>query len=159
MLGGLCLAVAGSLTGAFLPAPPTVLTVKSAPTPLVEVGPLVPATIPTQAASEVLQDASVSQAEATAETRAPQNAQIRKKHAAARPAKALPRQPIDLNRATAVQLQQLPGVGPKMALRILELRKQLGGRFQTVEQLLDVKGIGEKKMEKLRPYVRVSGAG
>ncbi len=61
---------------------------------------------------------------------------------------------INLNTATAEQLQRLPGVGPAMAERLLEFRKENHG-FQSVEDLLQVSGIGEKKFEKMRPFVRV----
>lgn len=64
----------------------------------------------------------------------------------------VPRQPINLNRAGAAQLESLPGVGPALARRIIEYRAQNGG-FRTVDDLDDVKGIGEKKLEKLRPFV------
>lgn len=63
--------------------------------------------------------------------------------------------PIDLNRATSVELEQLPGIGPAMAARILEYRAE-NGRFSSVEELDDVRGIGPKKLEKLRPLVRVN---
>lgn len=61
---------------------------------------------------------------------------------------------LDLNRATAAELQQLPGVGPVLAKRVLDHRKRHGG-FASVDDLLDVKGIGRKKMARLRPLVMV----
>ena len=61
---------------------------------------------------------------------------------------------VNLNTANAAQLQTLPGVGPAYAQRIIEYRQQLDG-FTAVEQLLDVKGIGPKTLEKLRPYVYI----
>jgi competence protein ComEA len=67
---------------------------------------------------------------------------------------AAPRFPIDLNRASAEELEQLPGIGPVLAARIVELRRQRG-RFQSVEELLDVRGIGPKRLEQIRPYVVV----
>jgi competence protein ComEA len=65
-----------------------------------------------------------------------------------------PKSPIDLNRATSEQLQQLPGVGPATASRILQYRKENQG-FATVDDLDNVRGIGTKTMEKLRPFVIV----
>ncbi len=62
--------------------------------------------------------------------------------------------PVNLNTATAEQLDALPGVGPATAQAILEYRKE-HGRFRTVDELLDVRGIGEAKLAALRPKVRV----
>ncbi|WP_245642871.1 helix-hairpin-helix domain-containing protein [Piscicoccus intestinalis] len=64
------------------------------------------------------------------------------------------RQPLDLNSADAAALEALPGVGPVMAERIIAWR-QANGRFGSVEELTEVQGIGEKTLERLRPYVRV----
>lgn len=61
---------------------------------------------------------------------------------------------VDLNSATADQLDSLPGVGPVTAQRILDHRAKIG-RFTSVDQLLDVPGIGERTLEKIRPGVTV----
>ncbi|AKT52748.1 hypothetical protein ADJ73_10260 [Arsenicicoccus sp. oral taxon 190] len=61
--------------------------------------------------------------------------------------------PVDLNRATAEQLDALPGVGPAIAARILEWRAQ-HGRFSSVDELGEVQGIGPKMLERLRALVR-----
>lgn len=63
-------------------------------------------------------------------------------------------QAIDLNKADLQQLQSLPGIGAAIAQRILDFRKA-NGPFERVEELLKVRGIGEKSLEKLRPYLRV----
>lgn len=56
---------------------------------------------------------------------------------------------VDLNRATAGELEALPGVGPVLAERIV-LHRELHGPFVTVEDLLDVSGIGEAKLAQIR---------
>ena len=61
---------------------------------------------------------------------------------------------IDLNTATSVQLQELPGVGEKTADAIVKYRKD-NGSFNSVDELQNVKGIGEKKLEKIRSHVKV----
>lgn len=61
---------------------------------------------------------------------------------------------ISLNRADATALQDLPGVGPVLAERIVAYR-EANGPFQTVEDLLDVPGIGEAKLAALRDLVFV----
>ena len=62
---------------------------------------------------------------------------------------------IDLNTATSEQLTELPGVGEKVAARIVAYRKKNGG-FQKAEELMNVKGIGEKTFLRIRPFVEVS---
>jgi competence ComEA-like helix-hairpin-helix protein len=66
-----------------------------------------------------------------------------------------PAKPIDLNAATIKELQELPGVGPVTAQRIIEAR-QKSGRFRRVEDLLAIRGISTKRLDALRPYVTVS---
>ncbi len=63
---------------------------------------------------------------------------------------------VNVNTASAEQLQLLPGVGPALASRIVDHRKQ-NGAFKTVEDLLLVRGIGEASLERLKPYVAISG--
>lgn len=62
--------------------------------------------------------------------------------------------PVDLNTATAEQLEALPGVGPATSRAILTYRAN-HGRFRSVTELLEVPGIGPAKLEALRPLVRV----
>jgi competence ComEA-like helix-hairpin-helix protein len=71
--------------------------------------------------------------------------------------KALPKRPIDLNVATIKELEELPGVGPVTAQRIIDAR-QKSGRFRRVEDLLAIRGISTKRLEALRPYVTVSSS-
>lgn len=63
---------------------------------------------------------------------------------------------VNVNTATAEQLQLLPGIGDARARAVIEARKRRGG-FEQVEDLLEVKGIGEASLEQLRPYVTVEG--
>ncbi|MFI0482018.1 helix-hairpin-helix domain-containing protein [Actinomadura sp. 9N215] len=69
-------------------------------------------------------------------------------------ASSAPGTPLDLNAATADQLDALPGVGPVLAQRIVDYRTQHGG-FRSVEQLQDVSGIGARRFADLKPMVRV----
>jgi len=62
--------------------------------------------------------------------------------------------PIDINTAKVADLVKLPGIGEALAKRIVEFRQQ-HGPFKRVEDLMKVKGIGEKSFEKLRPSIVV----
>ena len=70
-------------------------------------------------------------------------------------AQSAPSAPVDINKATVDELTTLPGIGATMARRIVAFREE-HGPFRRVEDLLKVKGIGEKSFEKLRPHVKVS---
>jgi competence protein ComEA len=65
-----------------------------------------------------------------------------------------PAGPLDLNAATLDQLDELPGVGPTTAQAIIDERERRGG-FGSVDELLDVRGIGPAKLEQLRDLVTV----
>jgi competence protein ComEA len=62
--------------------------------------------------------------------------------------------PVNLNTATAADLQALPGVGAATARLIIEHRDKNGG-FKKIEELMNIKGIGEKSFLKLKPLVTV----
>ena len=61
---------------------------------------------------------------------------------------------IDVNRASLHELVKLPGIGPVLARRIVEKRREIGG-FKRLEDLLKVKGVGKKKLEVLRRWLYV----
>ncbi len=56
---------------------------------------------------------------------------------------------VNLNSATAEQLQSLPGIGPVIAKSIIEYRTKVG-KFNRIEEIINVKGIGEKKFQKIK---------
>lgn len=62
---------------------------------------------------------------------------------------------VDLNQASLSDLEALPGIGPKLAQRVIEFRNERGP-FRNVEDLREVKGIGRKKFDRLRPHVLVT---
>jgi competence protein ComEA len=62
--------------------------------------------------------------------------------------------PVNLNTATAAELEALPGVGAATAKLILDHRQKNGG-FKKIEELMTIKGIGEKSFLKLKPLVTV----
>ena len=65
-------------------------------------------------------------------------------------------QPIDVNTATAAQLETLPGIGPVLAQRIIDYRTE-NGPFRTAGDLMNVSGIGEKKLEAILDLITVGG--
>ena len=67
-----------------------------------------------------------------------------------------PKAKLDLNRATAADFERLPGIGPVLAKTVWEDRESRGP-FRTVEDLKRVKGIGAKRLERMRPLVMVQG--
>jgi len=65
--------------------------------------------------------------------------------------------PLDLNTATVEQLDELPGIGPTTAKAIVRFREK-SGPFRRVEDLLAIRGITKKKLDKIRPLVTVKQA-
>jgi competence protein ComEA len=63
---------------------------------------------------------------------------------------------VNVNTASAEELQLLPGVGEARARAIVDARRKRGG-FRRVEELVEVKGIGDALLERLRPFLAVSG--
>ena len=68
-----------------------------------------------------------------------------------------PPAPVNLNTATSEELQQVPGIGPVTADKILQMRKSYGA-FKSVDHLRAVRGIGPKRLEKMRKYLTVGKA-
>src|SRR5713226_8342096 len=65
-----------------------------------------------------------------------------------------PAQPVNINTATAKELQLVPGIGPSTAEKILQMRKSYG-LFKSVDDLLAIRGIGKKRLDKMRKYLTV----
>jgi competence protein ComEA len=63
---------------------------------------------------------------------------------------------VNLNTANAEQLQMLPGVGEKKAAAIIEVRSAKGG-FKAIEEIVEVKGVGDALLERLKPHLTLSG--
>ncbi len=63
--------------------------------------------------------------------------------------KATATEKVNLNTATLEQLQTLPGIGPAVAKRILDHRTKVG-KFNKIEEILNVKGIGEKRFQRMK---------
>ena len=61
---------------------------------------------------------------------------------------------VNLNEADATELETLPGVGPATAQAIIDYRSE-HGRFRSVDDLLNVRGIGPAKLEQIKPHARV----
>jgi competence protein ComEA len=96
--------------------------------------------------------AAPSERSAAAHKQAPGRSSRRRSQAA-----QSPKWPLSLNRATAEQLDALPGIGPVYAARIIAYRKQLqrerGHGFESVDELLNVPGIGPKRLAAVRDLV------
>jgi competence ComEA-like helix-hairpin-helix protein len=65
-----------------------------------------------------------------------------------------PPAPVNLNTATSEELQLVPGIGPVTADKILQMRKSYGA-FKSVDDLTAIRGIGPKRLEKMRKYLTV----
>jgi comEA protein len=66
----------------------------------------------------------------------------------------VPTEKINLNSATSEQLQAIPGIGPATAKAILEYRTKVG-KFNKIDEIINVKGIGEKKFQKIKDRLTV----
>ena len=61
---------------------------------------------------------------------------------------------VNINTATQTELESLPGIGPSLALKIINYRKE-NGKFSSVEEIKNVSGIGESKFEELKKYINI----
>jgi competence protein ComEA len=90
---------------------------------------------------------------ATEAPAAPAQAPVALPTARPAPARGTPAHALDLNTASAAELDALPGIGPVLAARIVEHRLRQGP-FRSVDELLGVPGIGPRLLERLRPWLR-----
>lgn len=65
---------------------------------------------------------------------------------------------VDLNQSSVEELQALPGIGPVLAERIRRYRREKGN-FASIEEITNVRGIGAKRLARLRPYIAVRRQG
>lgn len=65
-----------------------------------------------------------------------------------------PAKPVNINKATSEELQQVPGIGPATGQKILQLRKSYGP-LKSLDDLLAIRGLGEKRRDKMRKYLTV----
>jgi competence protein ComEA len=81
---------------------------------------------------------------------------MERKHESAASAekKKPPPKPVNINTANAEELQQVPGIGPATAQKILQMRKSYGP-FKSVGDLLAIRGLGQKRLDKMRKYLTV----
>lgn len=68
--------------------------------------------------------------------------------------KMLPSHPLDLNVASIGDLEHLPGIGPRTAKEIIAFR-QKSGPFESVDDLLAIRGVSKQRLERIRPYIFV----
>ena len=61
---------------------------------------------------------------------------------------------VNINTATQTELETLPGIGPSLALNIINYRKE-NGKFSSIEDIKNVSGIGEAKYENIKKYIKV----
>ena len=64
------------------------------------------------------------------------------------------KQKVKINEAKQEELEELPGIGPSIAKKIIEYREQ-NGKFTSIDELQEVKGIGEAKLENIKEYITV----
>jgi competence ComEA-like helix-hairpin-helix protein len=68
-----------------------------------------------------------------------------------------PTKPVNISPVTSEELQQVPGIGPATAQKILQMRKSYGP-FKSVDDLLAIRGLGKKRLDKMRKYLTIGKA-
>jgi competence protein ComEA len=106
-------------------------------------------------AMAVAQTPAQTPAQTQAQPPKPKATPARARGSVVKPARATASSPVNLNTATTNDLQTLPGIGKSTAARILEYRQKNGG-FRKIEDLMNVKGIGEKSFLKLKPLITLT---
>ena len=61
---------------------------------------------------------------------------------------------VNINKASSSEIQKIPGIGPVLAQRVIDFRNK-NGKFEIIDDLMDVKGIGSKKLEKIRAWILI----
>ena len=61
---------------------------------------------------------------------------------------------VNINKATQTELETLPGIGPSLALKIINYRKE-NGEFSSIEELKNISGIGDSKFEEIKKYITI----
>jgi competence protein ComEA len=105
-------------------------------------------------AAQLAQSAALSSESSISATTAKQKRPSRTHHRRGRAHKAPPAQPIDLNLADVSALEELPGIGPSLAERIVTYR-DLNGRFRSADELLDVAGMTDRRLDAISAYIVV----
>lgn len=154
MLLGMVVAVVSMAGGLLLPRPQTVITLQPyAESSALQLGAAQNATAIEQTSGDSVDTEPQFATEGGAVSGS--HIQHKKRRATHASHKKPARPPVtNLNTANSSQLQLLQGIGPAMAARIIEYRKTSGG-FKTIEQVMDVKGIGPKKFGKIKLFLKV----
>ena len=61
---------------------------------------------------------------------------------------------VNINTATQTELETLPGIGPSLALKIINYRKE-NGKFKSIEELKNISGIGDNKYDEIKQYIYI----